>query len=406
MPDLNDVYGKFDMNEKMDEMESTCCSQSMRVWVIICNIILLLLAIASFGIGIYIQNQPGFAWTASSIGVGLILVGVFMLLLAVLGGVSAWLSSKCLFGIYGTLLLIFFIAQLAALIVAIIATSVLVEGAARTWDTLDTDHKHGVGMFFGCCSVDADSDKGAKYAKDTATPPTTYTTCENPDNAATWPESTPGKAETFTQWTGECTVFGVDYKKDGDEEVKYVSFPEYSANYLAAGNVCAPKTASKADYDTCSKVKATGQLTTEAVCKQNTNCAWKSTGECKRPEKEALKKATEKYDIPSQCLCPIGDDKLGAKNCRTRLGAIPSCDTTNLTTFPFVAGVSDAFVNIEINAGAAACYAKLEVFLSENMAAMGIIAFIFVYQLVLLIFSFALCCCVGKKSADETATDV
>jgi len=399
MPDLNDVYGDFKMDEKMDQMQSTCCSQSMRVWVIICNIILLILAIASFGIGIYVQTQPGFAWTASSIGVGLILVGVCMLALAGLGIFSACKESKCLFGIYGTLLLIFFIAQLAALIVAIAATSVLVTGAAETWKTLDKDHKHGVGMFFGCCSVPQSEEKYSKQGDKT------FTTCENPDNLALYPESTKGDANTYTSWTGECTVFGVDYKAEGDDEVKYVSFPEYNNAYLNGGTVCAPKTASKADFDACNALSVAttvNGVTVTSACSRNDKCKEADPKECARPAK--ITEQTDVYAIPSQCLCPVNaDTKLGEANCRTKLGAIPSCENEALTTFPFFAGINDDYVNIDIARGASACYAKLEVFLSENTAAMGIIAFIFVYQLVLLIFTFALCCFVDGKKSDGTS---
>jgi len=376
----------------------------MRVWVIICNIILLILAIASFGIGIYVQTQPGFAWTASSIGVGLILVGVCMLLLAALGIFSACKESKCLFGIYGTLLLIFFVAQLAALVVAIAATGVLVTGAAETWKTLESDHKHGVGMFFGCCSVPASDTKYSQKGEER------FTTCENTANAELYPESTLADVSTHTQWTGVCTVFGVDYKAAGDDAVNYVSFPQYNPQYIARGTVCAPKVANTADFTACTGLSLVKPVVNNVVgtspCAANNKCKEANAADCDRTKMVAPTDDSE-YVIPSQCLCPVdAETKLGAANCRTKLGAIPSCDSTALATFPFHAGVNDDYVNIDIQQGAAACYAKLEVFLSENMVAMGIIAFIFVYQLVLLVFSFSLCCCVAKKGGDGTSTDV
>lgn len=403
MPEVDDIYGGFRMDEKMDVMKNSCCATSMKVWLIICNVILLILALASFAIGIWVQSQPGFAWSAGSVGVGLILVGVFLLLIAALGIFAAVKESKCLFGFYGTFITIFFIVQLAALAIAIAATSILVDGANVLWDQMDGGQKDGIGMFFGCCGVDesavADADK--KYSVREGE---NYNTCSDGESVA-------DDVSTHTWMTGQCTVFGMDYKTfetadNGDRariaEVNSVSFPAYNAAFLADNSVCSPISDIQ-QYNTCSTLSTTASVST-TECDANEHCQTTSGSACVRA---APYESDD--ELPLQCLCPLqGNGNTPSADCRTSKGTIPMCsDDASQIVFPFYVGLQDEEANMTdgdqtYSAPFGACYAKLEIFLSENWAALIIIAIIFVYQFLLMCFSWALVCCIkSNKGGDE-----
>lgn len=402
MPEVDDIYGGFRMDEKMDQMQNSCCATSMKVWLIICNVILLILSLASFAIGIWVQSQPGFAWSAGSVGVGLILVGVFLLLIAALGIFAAVKESKCLFGFYGTFITLFFLVQIAALAIAVAATSILVDGAAVLWEQMEPDQKDGIGMFFGCCGVD-ETGVAAENIKYSIRDGQEYNTCLAG-------ESVPEDASTHTWMTGQCTVFGMDYKtfvtaENGDRaraaEVNSVSFPAYNPAFLANNFVCSP-VSDIAQYNTCAPLSVTD-------CNSNAACEITSGSACVR---NAPYESDD--ELPLQCLCPLqGNGNTPSAACRTSKGTIPMCsDEASRIVFPFYVGLQDEEANLtdegqSYSAPFGACYAKLEIFLSENWAALIIIAIIFVYQFLLVVFSWALVCCVkGKSKGDTPASDV
>jgi len=378
-----------------------CCGPAMKVWLIICNVILLLLAIASLGIGIWVQTQPGFQWTAGSVGVGLIIVGVFLLFLALLGIFAALKKSRCLFAIYGTLLTIFFIAELAALAVAVAATSLVMSVQNEAWKTMDVEQQHAIGMFFGCCGVDESSmtADNRKYSNDG------QTTCMAGDAALDGKESVADDSSTHTIATGVCEVFGLDYTLPGGEGATYVSFPKYDTAFLTESSCVPNKDTWTADeWDTCADAS-------NSNCPSG--CAVRANNQCRRGNDEWKTKDDHLEDpIPPQCLCPITQGKRPTQECRTSKAVIPLCDSKNEATFPFNVGLSDDWANVKDGASGvsepvAACYAKLELWITEGVAPIIIIAFIFIYQLIQVIFAWALSChCCGSGGKDGQASDV
>jgi len=412
MVEIGQVYGGFEMKEDAEYMDNKgCCGPAMKVWLIICNVILLLLAVASLGIGIWVQTQPGFAWTAGSVGVGLIMIGVFLLLLALLGIFAALKKSKCLHAIYGTLLTIFFIAELAALIVAVAATTLVITTQNEMWKTMLPEQKHALGMFFGCCGVDesqvAEGERKYSVARGDGTIPTTCLAAQG--------ESDPKESGTWTSATGVCEIFGLDYKSPDADKVDYVSFPKYSATFLGSSSCRAADNNNFAEFDNCRAMDIT-------ACGLEAKCTWVSNGLCTRPADDKWNVVDGKLElpIPQQCLCPlVADGNRPSQECRQARGEIPLCDSEDgKAVYPFNVGISDDWANVEgnspgLSAPMAACYAKLELWLVEGMTPIIIIAFIFIYQLVQVIFSWMLVCeCCNnvlnkkKKDAEQGATGI
>lgn len=387
------------MDTKADYLgeENKCCGTAMKVWLIICNVILLILGVAALGVGIWVQGQPGFAWTAGSVGVGLIVLGVFLMLIAVMGMIAAWKELRCLMAFYALLLFIFFIAELAALVVSAAATDVAVNLVNEGWIAMSEDQKDGVGIYFGCCGVEAA--RASKYNADGAS------TC----NAG---ESDPEDEKTHTMGTGICTVFGMDYAVDG--KVSQVSFPQYKKSFVEDTKCEAKNKATAIEVDklacallnknktecekACTWVPAPGAVCMKSKADIEGNACVASSDTCAK--------------IPEICLCEGYDDKgvaVDNKVCRNLKAEIPLCSSVEPAVFPFVAGTENKLVNVKdltVSAPMAACYSKFETWLAENMMTCIIItAFVFVYQLIQLIFSFMLCCgfCSNKKKSDDEA---
>lgn len=403
MPDISEIYGGFDLSDPkahadyLDD-DNKCCGTAMGVWLIICNVILLILGVAALGIGAWVQSQPGFAWTAGSVGVGLIILGVFLAFVALLGCIAAKWKKRCLMAIYAFLLFIFFIAELAALVVSAAATNVAVTGLIEGWNLLSDENKDGVGMYFGCCS----STDTAKYGVDGDG--TSKTTCLATDTHLTNGESTKGNPASHTMATGECTIFGMDYKGD-DGKVDQVSFPQYKTSFTTDTTCVLDPVLN--EVEPADKKCAT-------MNKDKTGCiALKNDADkiyCKFNDAKgaACKKAAggKSMTVPPECLCKMRDDKSPEPACRQLKAVIPSCSSKAAAVFPFVVGLDNLPANEsgEMPAPMAACYSKFETWISDNMMTCIIItAFVFVYQLLQLVFSFALCCgcCNSKKSDDD-----
>lgn len=365
------IYGGFDMKEEAPYLKegAKCgrCQCAIVFWLLLCNGILFSLGIACAAMGIWVQFQPGFQWTAGSVGGGVIATGGFLLLIAIFGVVAACKKKTCLFVFYTTLLTLFLLIQLAAMVLAIVATDFMVVVMQHGWDSMSANQRDGVGIYFGCCQVNPAISAAGQARVDSIKQ---YT-----ENATNNPLCRDGESEA-------CTIYGLDMAKaDGgaDDVGRMVTFPSYVPSLAAT---CAGDGASNSK-DTvippdcqCQKYDGKGVLCTKA----DANCAANLEGY------QACRNA--KAVMPICYLDQPGDED----------GNKPDKTNQQMTPFPYVIGLSDSLVNVagnipSVEAPMAACYAKFEEWLADNkMTVMLILGSIIVYEIFLLLFSFLLCC--------------
>jgi Na+-transporting methylmalonyl-CoA/oxaloacetate decarboxylase gamma subunit len=109
-----------------------------------------LMAVGSYAI----NNQVG-ALAGSTIPTGLIVLGVFIMLLALVGGVAAWRESRVFLGCYFVFLLLFTIILFAVGIAVYVKKNDSASLITTAWNDSPPDVKQSLSAYVGCCGLNA-----------------------------------------------------------------------------------------------------------------------------------------------------------------------------------------------------------------------------------------------------------
>eukprot|EP01092_Planopodium_desertum_P000298 TRINITY_DN103_c0_g1_i3.p2 TRINITY_DN103_c0_g1~~TRINITY_DN103_c0_g1_i3.p2 ORF type:complete len:236 (-),score=50.48 TRINITY_DN103_c0_g1_i3:1113-1820(-) len=137
-------------------------AQCLKFFVVGGNILFLLLGAVAIGLASYalIQKPSISQLTPFSIPIGLIVLGVFTVLLSCFGCCGAWKESRGLLGLYFVILLILVIAQVGVGVGAVMYGNKLNVILADAWTAADSDPtvKQDIQTEFNCCGWTDPSD--------------------------------------------------------------------------------------------------------------------------------------------------------------------------------------------------------------------------------------------------------
>jgi hypothetical protein len=119
------------------------------------NILFLIFACVLIGVGSYALNNQVGAIAGSTIPTGLIVLGVFILILALLGAFSAWRESRALLGIYFLFLLIFTIILFAVGIAVYVEKDNAGDLITTAWMDSGPDVQMSLQNAYTCCGLAA-----------------------------------------------------------------------------------------------------------------------------------------------------------------------------------------------------------------------------------------------------------
>ena len=130
------------------------------------------------GVGSYALNNQVGSIAGETIPTGLIVIGVFIMLLAILGGWSAWVESRAFLGLYFIFLLIFTIILFAVGIAVYVKKDDADWILTEAWDNGGSDIQISLQNALECCGLNKynDTGKGCPAVFD-STPQSQVPTC-------------------------------------------------------------------------------------------------------------------------------------------------------------------------------------------------------------------------------------
>lgn len=117
------------------------------------NIIFLIFGAVLMGVGSYALNNQIGALTGATIPTGLIVLGVFIMLLAMLGAMSAWRENRAFLGIYFFFLLIFTIILFAVGIAVYVKKDDAQSLLNTAWVDSPNDVRASLQAYVECCGL-------------------------------------------------------------------------------------------------------------------------------------------------------------------------------------------------------------------------------------------------------------
>lgn len=117
------------------------------------NVMFLIFGCVLMGVGSYALNNQIGSLTGSTIPMGLIFLGVFIMLLAILGAGSAWRESRAFLGLYFAFLLIFTIILFAVGIAVYVEKDDSTWLITEAWDNGGRDIQLSLQNSIGCCGL-------------------------------------------------------------------------------------------------------------------------------------------------------------------------------------------------------------------------------------------------------------
>lgn len=117
------------------------------------NILFLIFACVLIGVGSYALNNQVGAIAGSTIPTGIVVLGVFILILALLGAFSAWRESRALLGIYFLFLLIFTIILFAVGIAVYVEKDKAADLITTAWTNGGSDVQQSLQNAYTCCGL-------------------------------------------------------------------------------------------------------------------------------------------------------------------------------------------------------------------------------------------------------------
>ncbi len=114
-------------------------------------------------VGSYALNNQVGALAGQTIPTGLIVLGVFIMLLALVGGVAAWRESRVFLGCYFIFLLIFTIILFAVGIAVYVKKNDSASLIIEAWNDSPPDVRQSLSAYVGCCGLNKFNDSLPNY---------------------------------------------------------------------------------------------------------------------------------------------------------------------------------------------------------------------------------------------------
>lgn len=124
------------------------------------NILFLIFGIVLMAVGSYALNNHVAVLAGQTIPTGLIVLGVFIMLLSILGAGSAWRESRLLLGIYFLFLLLFTIILFAVGIAVYVKKDDSDELLTLAWNDAGRDVRLSLQNVLDCCGLDRWNSEG------------------------------------------------------------------------------------------------------------------------------------------------------------------------------------------------------------------------------------------------------
>lgn len=119
------------------------------------NVLFLIFGAVLMGVGSYAINNTVGSIAGTTIPIGLIVLGVFIMLLSILGALSAWRESRAFLGIYFVFLLIFTIILFAVGIAVYVERDNASSILTSAWNSASTDVQSTIQSTLSCCGLTA-----------------------------------------------------------------------------------------------------------------------------------------------------------------------------------------------------------------------------------------------------------
>jgi len=139
-------------------------SQGCFKWTLLAaNVVFLIFAVVLLSVGAYTLNNPVGALSGVTLPAGLIVLGVFILLVSILGGASAWFESRGVLGVYFALLLLFTILLLGVGSAVYAKRNDVDSYIHSGWQGAGVDLRNSLQIAFSCCGLDSYNDTYAVW---------------------------------------------------------------------------------------------------------------------------------------------------------------------------------------------------------------------------------------------------
>jgi hypothetical protein len=129
------------------------------------NILFLIFGCVLMSVGSYALNNQVGALAGQTIPTGLIVLGVFIMLLALVGGMAAWRESRVFLGCYFVFLLLFTIILFAVGIAVYVKKNDSASLITTAWNGSPPDVRQSLSAYVGCCGLLVFNDSLPDYYK-------------------------------------------------------------------------------------------------------------------------------------------------------------------------------------------------------------------------------------------------
>jgi len=137
-------------------------SQGCFKWTLLAaNLLFLIFAVILMAVGAYALNNPVGALSGQTIPNGIIAMGVFIMLVALLGGLAAWLESRGFLGLYFVVLAVLTIILFAVGIAVYVEQNNAATYIDSGWRGANRDFKISLQIAFNCCGLKNYNDSDA-----------------------------------------------------------------------------------------------------------------------------------------------------------------------------------------------------------------------------------------------------
>jgi len=117
------------------------------------NTLFLIFGVVLMSVGAYALNNPVGALSGQTLPQGLIAMGVFIMFVSLLGGISAWVESRNLLFIYFFFLLLFTIILFCVGIAVYVKRNDSATYINEGWTAANTDLRRSLQSAFSCCGL-------------------------------------------------------------------------------------------------------------------------------------------------------------------------------------------------------------------------------------------------------------